>query len=546
MAVASGPKVKGKARGALFILFCRSGKTQTRYGKKQILSKSDHSPGNQWSSLKEKSKMEDPFNRLYNKLVHGAKVRSGASLIMWFAALAAYHLNVLDFYALLGISLAILYLVLINPPTLWIFRRLKAKNHLIYFSLVINGLEVLGYTAIIYYAGGLNSSYLILIYTLLIIYVGIMAPTYYPLAITGFCALSLTGMVLLVFYRIIPNPSNYLNHQVPLGTQLFDVIIMTVFLMLVALFSSYTSRIIVRGKKQLKEQNLTLIKSQEILEQTGRALEEKNLALLEAIAAMEKAQSSDRMKSEFMAKMSHELRTPLNHIIGFSELLSDKFFGELNPVQGEYMNDILQSGHHLLALINEILDLSKIEAGKMELEPTEIPLQDTLENSLSMVKEKAITHRLQLQTRFKDLPKSLRADERKLRQVLYNLLSNAVKFTPSGGTVCLAAQRVPSAELGGPREQELDSSFQPNHSDLVGDFVEIRIKDTGIGIADADKERIFNPFEQGDNSASRKYQGTGLGLTLAKQIVELHGGRIWAESEGEGQGSTFCFILPTR
>jgi PAS domain S-box-containing protein len=255
--------------------------------------------------------------------------------------------------------------------------------------------------------------------------------------------------------------------------------------------------------------------------------------------AKETAEVANRAKSEFLANMSHELRTPLNHIIGFSELLSDRHFGDLNPTQNDYLDDILQSSRHLLSLINDILDLSKMEAGKMELNLAPVGLKPLLENALIMVKEKAHKQGIRLQTEFGDLPEVIRADERKLKQILYNLLSNAVKFTPDKGSIRLSAQRVPSSESGGQDTQGL----APGHE---GDVIQISTIDNGIGLAEPDQERIFKPFEQADNSASRRYQGTGLGLSLAKQMVELHGGRIWAESEGEGQGCAFHFILPLR
>jgi signal transduction histidine kinase len=488
----------------------------------------------------------EEIDGLRQLLKRGAWVRSGATMIMWFFALAAYWIHVFDFFSFIGICFSILCLILINPLIVWILRHLEKKKHLEYFELTTNGLEVLAYTAIIYFAGGLNVSYLTLIYLALITYLGVLGPSSWPFIITGFCSFSIAAMVLLVYFHIIPIPNNFLNHHLPLSRQLFDVGIITVFLFLTAFISAYTSQVIRKGKKLLKEQNVTLNHSQEQLKQAGQILKEKNQALLEALTAMKKAQSSDRMKSEFLANMSHELRTPLNHIIGFSELLVDQHFGTLNPIQDEYLNDILQSSHHLLSLINDILDLSKIEAGKTELESSDVPFQNLLENSLVMIREKAISQRLQLQTYFNDLPRTIRGDERKLKQVLYNLLSNAVKFTPQGGLVCLAAKQFRVSGSGNRRGGEVDLNSQTQLYALNSDFVEISVKDSGIGIADSDRDRIFNPFEQGDNSATRKYQGTGLGLALSKQMVELHGGRIWAESQGPGKGSTFCIILPIK
>ena len=218
--------------------------------------------------------------------------------------------------------------------------------------------------------------------------------------------------------------------------------------------------------------------------------------------------------------MSHELRTPLNHIIGFTELVADKRIGALNRQQEEYLQDVLQSSRHLLSLINDILDLSKVEAGKMKLEASEMSLEGLLRDSLNMVKEKALKHRIALAPHFQEIPESIRADERKLKQILYNLLSNAVKFTPDGGRVELIARG------------------------LDGQGVEISVSDTGIGVPEADLERIFQPFEQGDKPSGRKYPGTGLGLSLTKMMVELHGGRIRAERRAEGSGAVFSFTIP--
>lgn len=236
------------------------------------------------------------------------------------------------------------------------------------------------------------------------------------------------------------------------------------------------------------------------------------------------AENANKAKSEFLANMSHELRTPLNHIIGFTELVVDKNFGELNEIQEEYLGDVLTSSKHLLSLINDILDLSKVEAGKLELDPSEVDLGMLLENSLVMVKEKAMKHQIKMTTDIENIPEMIIADERKIKQVVYNLLSNAVKFTPDGGEIHVAARKV--AE------------------NAPDDSVEISVKDTGIGLKTEDQDRIFNHFEQVENSASRNFQGTGLGLSLSRQLIELHGGRIWVESKGENQGSTFFFVIP--
>jgi GAF domain-containing protein len=224
-------------------------------------------------------------------------------------------------------------------------------------------------------------------------------------------------------------------------------------------------------------------------------------------------------KSEFLANMSHELRTPLNAIIGFSEVLSDRMFGELNEKQEEYLKDIYASGTHLLSLINDILDLSKIEAGRMELELTDFDLPTAIENALMLVRERAGRRSIALHTNIDERLGQIQADERKVRQVVLNLLSNAIKFTPEGGRIEVSA--VPKDGL-----------------------VEVSVSDTGIGIAPEDQEKVFEEFRQ-VGTAAKKIEGTGLGLTLCRKFVELHGGKIWAKSE-VGVGSTFTFTLPVR
>src|SRR5499433_741786 len=224
-------------------------------------------------------------------------------------------------------------------------------------------------------------------------------------------------------------------------------------------------------------------------------------------------------KSEFLANMSHELRTPLNAIIGFSEVLSERMFGELNEKQEEYLEDIYASGTHLLSLINDILDLSKIEAGRMELELTAFDLPTAIENALMLVRERAGRRSIVLHTNIDTRLGQIQADERKVRQVVLNLLSNAIKFTPEGGRIDVAA--VPK----------------------VGS-VEVSVSDTGIGIAPEDQDKVFEEFRQ-VGTAAKKVEGTGLGLTLCRKFVELHGGRIWVKSQ-EGVGSTFTFTIPVR
>jgi len=259
------------------------------------------------------------------------------------------------------------------------------------------------------------------------------------------------------------------------------------------------------------------------------------------------AEKANQTKSEFLANMSHELRTPLNHIIGFTELVVDENFGEINSTQEEYLNDVLQSSRHLLSLINDILDLSKVEAGKMELEPSSVDLKSLLENSLVMIKEKAIKHRIKLSLDITDLPYRVTTDKRKLKQIVYNLLSNAAKFTPENGTIVLNGRQLQPTNgylltTAGQKIRLLPSNTPS--ATKSSKYIEISVQDSGIGIPKETLEHIFIPFEQIDHQSNRIHQGTGLGLSLAKQFVELLGGKIWAESDGDNQGSTFQFIIP--
>jgi PAS domain S-box-containing protein len=267
------------------------------------------------------------------------------------------------------------------------------------------------------------------------------------------------------------------------------------------------------------------------------------------IETRELAKSASKAKSDFLANMSHELRTPLNHIIGFTELVVDENFGDLNDIQEEYLKDVLHSSRHLLSLINDILDLSKVEAGKLELNPSDMDLKALLMNSLMMVKEKALKHGINLTTEIDGLPETIRADERKLKQILYNLLSNAVKFTPDRGVITVSARplSVVDGHLVDREGRKVDLRVKQGEQPLShANYVEVSVADSGIGIREENLEKIFQPFVQVDSSTSRKYQGTGLGLSLTRSLVQLHGGRIWAESEGENQGSAFHFVLPAK
>ena len=228
-------------------------------------------------------------------------------------------------------------------------------------------------------------------------------------------------------------------------------------------------------------------------------------------------EAASRHKSEFLANMSHELRTPLNAIIGFSQVLRDEMVGPVNPKQAEYLDDITSSGNHLLSLINDVLDLSKVEAGQVELQVHPFSLREALERGVVMVRERATEEGVRVAFAADPEVDVVDGDERRIKQVIFNLLSNAVKFTPPGGEIDVSAMR-------------------------VNGEVRVSVADTGPGIAPEDRDRIFEEFQQSESGVGLR-EGTGLGLALSKRFVELHGGRIWLESE-LGRGSTFTFALP--
>ena len=278
--------------------------------------------------------------------------------------------------------------------------------------------------------------------------------------------------------------------------------------------------------------DLTASKQAETEQRKHEQVQQRNVEL----------EAANRIKSEFFSTMSHELRTPLNAIIGFSEVLMDGLMGDLTDEQRGYIGDILESGQHQLALINDIMDLSKVEAGKMTLHLESVDLASLFSNSLSMVREKAAAQHIHLSFDIADGLGDIQADVRKAKQIVYNLLSNAVKFTPEGGDVTLRVRRVSRAQVGQLTGRWAGMSL-PWSNDKITDFIEISVTDSGIGIANEDFERLFTPFSQIDSSLARKYEGTGLGLVIVKNLVELHSGTVAVES-AEGQGTCFTVWLP--
>ncbi len=293
--------------------------------------------------------------------------------------------------------------------------------------------------------------------------------------------------------REIPVSQVILAHKAPNGT--------------VEFYSTIARDITERKRAEHELEALTVSLEQKVQERTA-----------ELQTARDQAVMATRHKSEFLASMSHELRTPLNAVIGFSEVLLERMFGDLNEKQEEYLQDIYSSGRHLLALINDILDLAKVEAGRIELELSDFHLPSAIESAIAFVRERAVRHRITLTSEVDARLGECRADERKVKQILLNLLSNAIKFTPDGGAIRVTVK-------------------------LADTGAEIAVSDTGVGITPEDQRKIFEEFYRAKGDHVDKREGTGLGLSLAKKFVELHSGRIWVEST-VGKGSTFTFVLP--
>ncbi|RMG72031.1 MAG: hypothetical protein D6710_05335, partial [Nitrospirae bacterium] len=266
-------------------------------------------------------------------------------------------------------------------------------------------------------------------------------------------------------------------------------------------------------------------------------------ATKQAMDMARQARAASLAKTTFLANMSHELKTPLNAIIGFSEVLLDKHYGELNSIQEEYINDILSSAQHLLSLIEDILDLSKIEVGKMELHKEYVNIRELIERSLVMIKQKSIKHGLKVSTSIEEIPDVVVVDEKKIKQVLFNLLTNAAKFTPDGGNIKVEASVVNKKWIAENVPALFKEDVYNSISQDVERYIRVSVADTGIGIKADSIKKIFEPFQQEDSSTSRRFGGTGLGLALSAEIIRLHGGAIWVEST-LGKGSRFTFVIP--
>jgi signal transduction histidine kinase len=274
---------------------------------------------------------------------------------------------------------------------------------------------------------------------------------------------------------------------------------------------------------------------EEMVRERTTALEEKTI----------QAEAANRVKSEFVSNMSHELRTPLNAIIGFSEILNSGATGVMTDEQNDYLKDIWKSGKHLNRIIDDILDMTEIESDSVELDLGDFLLKESIEEVLGRFSAKAESEGIIIRSDIPDDIGYIMADRQKIRQVLQNLLGNAFKFTHEGGSVCVSARRIADFGLR-IAELQKDGRLSAVDADVsIHSAIEIAVADTGIGIAKEDLDRLFQPFQQLSAALTKKYEGVGLGLSIARKNIELHGGKIWVESE-VGKGSTFLFLIPVR
>jgi signal transduction histidine kinase len=425
-------------------------------------------------------------------------LRAGTSIVVWVFCFVAFLAGNIPALNMKGVSIACAFIIMTCLPSIFIMRRATRGRPVVVFSTVDRLFVILGYTGIIYSMGGIEAAYLIPLYVLFIMYIGIASSPRMPYATAIHSIVFFTLMVVGTHYGVLPSLWLYDSVHLAWHHQLGILGATAGFLVVSAFISTSTARLIEEGRARLSEQNAELER------------------------ARNRAQESDRMKSEFLANMSHELRTPLNHVIGFTELVLEDGARRLDETHRESLGEVRASAEHLLSLINDILDMAKVEAGKVELVRSDVDLTSLLQHGLAVVKLRATKRGVVISADLDDIPKRAWVDERRILQVLLNLLDNAVKFSNPGGRVLLCARECAPGTL------------------------EVSVSDSGVGIRPEDRERIFLPFERARGEVGARFPGTGLGLSIVRRLVELHGGRIWAESEGEGNGATFRFTLPVK
>ena len=462
----------------------------------------------------------DYFKNLFRRHVQGALVRSGASVFMWVFAFAAFLEGHINKDQMAGVSASVAFLILINPPTLWLSKRITQINLYRYLSLIINILEIIGYTSIIYFLGGIEATYLIPIYSLLITYVGVVASRKLPFIIASICSIAFALIVVLEYLGFLPDRYHAMGFYFPWKNQFDILFVITALLFMGAFIAYYTGNLLKENREKLRRQNAELVQAKEAAEQVRDELEQRvkertfelvitNEQLHQKTEALTR---SNQELEQFAYVASHDLQEPLRMVTSYVQLLARRYQNRLDSNAEEFINFAMDGATRMHTLINGLLAYSRVGTRGKPFEPTncETILQQSLDN-LKMTMEESgavVTH---------DSLPTVMADDLQLGQLFQNLIGNAIKFH-------------------GEEPPRVHVSAKPDGKQWV-----FSVRDNGIGIAPEFAERIFIIFQRLHDK--EKYPGTGIGLAVCKKIVECHGGRIWVGSE-LGKGATFYFTLP--
>ncbi|MBM4279047.1 MAG: hypothetical protein FJ130_14395 [Deltaproteobacteria bacterium] len=462
----------------------------------------------------------DYFKKLFRRHVQGALVRSGASAFMWVFALVAFLEGHIRKDQMAGVSASVAFLILINPPTLWLSKRITQINLYKYLSLIINILEIVGYTSIIYFLGGIEATYLIPIYSLLITYIGVVARGKWPFIIAGICSIAFALIVVLEHLGFLPDRYHAMGFYFPWKNQFDILFVITALLFMGAFIAYYTGNLLNENREKLRQQNAELVQAKGAAEKARDELEQRvKERTLELVITNEQLHQktedlirSNKELEQFAYVASHDLQEPLRMVTSYVQLLAQRYKDKLDQDGNEFIDFAADGATRMYQLINDLLAYSRVGTRGHTFEPIncETILQEALDNLKVTLEESGavVTH---------DSLPTVMADSLQLGQLFQNLIGNAIKFR-------------------GDERPRIHISASRNDSGWT-----FSVRDNGIGIAPEFTERIFIIFQR--LHGPQQYPGTGIGLAVCKKIVERHGGRIWVESE-PGKGAAFYFTLP--